>query len=310
MVIEVKDLVKRYKDKVVINHMDLEINEGEIFGLLGPNGSGKTTLINCLLNLVHYDNGQIRLFNQTMALHVNEIKRNIGIIMQDIGVYSELTVYENIDYFCSLYILDAYQRKQLVEEAIDFVKLDEYRNTYPKSLSGGLLRRLNIACGIAHKPKLIILDEPTLAIDVNMRQVILEGLKRLNREGSTILYTSHYMEEIESICSQIAIINKGKIIARGTKEALLGMIHTGEMIRTEIMELPDEIREGIKELPHVDRVSYDGELLEIRYTKGKNNLLMLLDYLSKQNIHVGNIENKIPTLNDVFLELTGDKLER
>ncbi|MBP3887430.1 MAG: ABC transporter ATP-binding protein [Cellulosilyticum sp.] len=310
MVIEVKDLVKRYKDKVVLNHMDLEINEGEIFGLLGPNGSGKTTFINCLLDLIHYDSGQIRLFNQTMALHANEIKRNIGVIMQDIGVYGELTVYENIDYFCSLYILDAYQRKQLVEEAIDFVKLNEYRHTYPKSLSGGLLRRLNIACGIAHKPKLIILDEPTLAIDVNMRHVILEGLKKLNREGSTILYTSHYMEEIESICSRIAIINKGRIIEKGSKEALLGMIHTGETIKIEVMELPHEIREGIKALAHVDRVSYDGELLEVRYTKGKNNLLMLLDYLSKQNIHVGNIENKIPTLNDVFLELTGDKLER
>ena len=310
MIIQVKDLVKCYKGKNVLNHINLEVNEGEIFGLLGPNGSGKTTFINCLLGMTTYEEGQIKLFDKLMEEQANEIKRNIGIVMQDIGVYEELTVYENIDYFCSLYILDRSKRMELVEEAINLLRLQEYRKAYPKTLSGGLLRRLNIACGIAHQPKLIILDEPTLAIDVNLRYVILEGLKELNRRGSTILYTSHYMEEIEAICSQIGIMNEGKIIARGSKEALLGMISVGETIKAEVLELPDEVKEGIKNLPHVEEVRYEDVILEVKYRKGKNNLLMLLDYLTKQEIHIGNIEDKMPTLNDVFLELTGNELAR
>lgn len=310
MIVEAKDVVKRYKDKVVLDHMNLEINQGEIFGLLGPNGSGKTTFINCLLNVIRYEGGHIKIFGKSMDGHANEIKRNIGVILQDIGVYGELTVYENIDYFCSLYIPEENKRKQLVEEAITFVRLEEHRDAYPKSLSGGLLHRLNIACGIAHQPKLIILDEPTLAIDVTMRHVILEGLKKLNKQGSTILYTSHYMEEIEAICSQIAIMNKGKVIARGSKEALLGMINIGETIKVEVMDLSSEIQEGIKGLPHVERIHYDGVVLEVRYKKGKNNLHLLLDYLTQHEIQIGNIQDKLPNLNDVFLELTGNELMR
>lgn len=310
MIIQVKDLVKRYKGKNVLNHMNLEVNEGEIFGLLGPNGSGKTTFINCLLGMTSYEEGQIKLFDKLMEEQANEIKRNIGIVMQDIGVYEELTVYENIDYFCSLYILDRSKRMELVEEAINLLRLQEYRKAYPKTLSGGLLRRLNIACGIVHQPKLIILDEPTLAIDVNLRYVILEGLKELNRRGSTILYTSHYMEEIEAICSQIGIINEGKIIARGSKEALLGMINVGETIKAEVLDLSEEVKQGIRKLPHVKEVRYEDVTLEVKYERGKNNLLILLDYLTKEGIHIGNIEDKMPTLNDVFLELTGSDLVR
>lgn len=310
MIIQVKDLVKRYKGKNVLNHMNLEVNEGEIFGLLGPNGSGKTTFINCLLGMASYEEGQIKLFDKLMEEQANEIKRNIGIVMQDIGVYEELTVYENIDYFCSLYILDDSKRIALVKEIINLLRLQDYKKAYPKTLSGGLLRRLNIACGIVHQPKLIILDEPTLAIDVNLRYVILEVLKELNRRGSTILYTSHYMEEIEAICSQIGIINEGKIIARGSKEALLGMINVGETIKAEVLELSEEVKQGIRKLPHVKEVRYEDVTLEVKYERGKNNLLILLDYLTKEGIHIGNIEDKMPTLNDVFLELTGNDLAR
>lgn len=310
MIIQVKDLVKRYKGKNVLNHMNLEVNEGEIFGLLGPNGSGKTTFINCLLGMASYEEGQIKLFDKLMEEQANEIKRNIGIVMQDIGVYEELTVYENIDYFCSLYIFDDSKRMALVEETINLLRLQDYRKAYPKTLSGGLLRRLNIACGIVHQPKLIILDEPTLAIDVNLRYVILEVLKELNRRGSTILYTSHYMEEIEAICSQIGIINEGKIIARGSKETLLGMINVGETIKAEVLDLSEEVKQGIRKLPHVKEVRYEDVTLEVRYERGKNNLLILLDYLTKEGIHIGNVEDKMPTLNDVFLELTGNDLAR
>ena len=192
-VIKIENLVKRYHELVALDHFNLEIEEGEIFGLLGPNGSGKTTTINCILSLLSYDKGSIQVFGKEMHPDSYDIKRQLGVVMQNVAVFDELTVYENIDYFCGLYVKDKTLRKQYVEEAIDFVGLNEFRKFYPKKLSGGLLRRLNIACGIAHKPKLIFLDEPTVAVDPQSRNKILEGILELNRQGATIIYTSYYM---------------------------------------------------------------------------------------------------------------------
>ena len=180
-IVKIENLVKRYGDIVALDHFNLDVKEGEVFGLLGPNGSGKTTAINCMLALLKYDRGSIRIMGQEMAPDNYDVKRQIGIVMQDVAVFEELSVHDNIDYFCSLYIQDKNRRKELVEEAIRFVGLEDYRKTYPKKLSGGLLRRLNIACGIAHKPRLIILDEPTVAVDPQSRNKILEGICELNR---------------------------------------------------------------------------------------------------------------------------------
>ena len=175
--IHIENLVKRYGDLVALNHLNLDIKEGEIFGLLGPNGSGKTTAINCLLSLLKYDKGEIYIFGQKMTPDNYEVKQQIGIVLQNVAVFDELTVSENIDYFCGLYIHDKNRRRELVEEAIQFAGLEDYRKTRPQKLSGGLLRRLNIACGIAHKPRLIILDEPTVAVDPQSRNKILEGIQ-------------------------------------------------------------------------------------------------------------------------------------
>ena len=219
-VVKIENLVKRYKELIALDHFNLEIQKGEIFGLLGPNGSGKTTTINCLLSLLKYDKGSIEIFGQPMTPDNYDIKRRIGIVMQNVAVFEELNVYENIDYFCGLYIKDKTLRRQYVEEAIEFAGLGEFVKFRPKKLSGGLLRRLNIACGIAHKPELIILDEPTVAVDPQSRNRILEGIVELNQKGATIIYTSHYMEEVEQICTRIAIMDKGKNIALGTSDEL------------------------------------------------------------------------------------------
>jgi ABC-2 type transport system ATP-binding protein len=226
-VVKVNNLVKRYGDLIALDHFNLEVREGEVFGLLGPNGSGKTTAINCILSLLKYDKGSVEVFGKPMQPDSYESKRNIGIVMQNVAVFNELTVKENISYFCGLYINDKKKCAELVEEAIHFVGLENYTKFYPKKLSGGLLRRLNIACGIAHKPKLIILDEPTVAVDPQSRNSILEGILDLNRQGATVIYTSHYMEEVEQICSRLAIMDKGKVIATGTTNELKGMIRTG-----------------------------------------------------------------------------------
>lgn len=308
MVINVKNLVKRYGDLIALDHFDLEVNEGEIFGLLGPNGSGKTTAINCILSLLKFDKGTIEIYDKPMSPDAYDIKRNIGIIMQNVAVFDELTVYENIDYFCGLYISDKNTRHELVEEAIDFVELNDFRKFYPKKLSGGLLRRLNIACGIAHKPKLIILDEPTVAVDPQSRNNILEGIKRLNREGATIVYTSHYMEEVEQICTRIAIMDKGRIIATGTNDELKGMINSGEKLTVEIFKMDNSILEGVRNLPHIISAEYNDNLLVAKSSRGKNNLIALMDYLKSKNVMVGKIYSEPPTLNDVFLEITGKEL--
>ena len=224
-VIEVKNLTKKYKELTAIDNLSFEVYEGEILGLLGPNGSGKSTTINCILSLLNYDKGDIKIFGENMTGTSYDIKSQIGVIFQDVAVFEELTVYENIDYFCGLYIKDKKIRKQYVEEAITFVELEEYKKFYPKKLSGGLLRRLNIACGIAHKPKLIFLDEPTVAVDPQSRNSILDGIKKLRDNGATIIYTTHYMEEVEILCDRIIIIDKGKIIAQGTTEDLKSIVN-------------------------------------------------------------------------------------
>ena len=307
-IVQIENLVKRYGNLVALDHLNLSISEGEVFGLLGPNGSGKTTAINCMLSLLKYDKGSIHIFGEEMRPDNYKVKQQIGIVLQNVAVFDELTVYENIDYFCGLYVPDKRKRKELVEEAITFTDLNDYRKMRPKKLSGGLLRRLNIACGIAHKPRLIIMDEPTVAVDPQSRNKILEGIQKLNEQGSTIIYTSHYMEEVEQICSRIAIIDHGHVLATGTCEELKNMIKTGETITIEAINLNPETLSEIRTMPNVFELTYEEQVLKIRLSGGKHNLISLLKYLGDHNISFGRVFSELPTLNDVFLEITGKEL--
>ena len=212
--VHIENLVKRYGDLTALNHLDLDIREGEIFGLLGPNGSGKTTAISCLLSLLKYDRGQVEIFGEEMKPDSYKIKEQIGIVLQNVAVFEELTVQENIDYFCGLYIRDKKRRKELVEEAIEFTGLEDFRKMHPRKLSGGLLRRLNIACGIAHKPRLIIMDEPTRGVDVGAKQEIYEYLNELAAQGLAILLISSDLPEVMGMSDRLLVIREGKIIGR------------------------------------------------------------------------------------------------
>ncbi len=307
-VIEVNNLVKRYKDLVALDHFSLTVKEGEIFGLLGPNGSGKTTTINCILALLTYDKGEIKVFGKQMKPTSYDIKKDIGVVMQNVAVFDELNVYDNIDYFCGLYIKDKETRKKYVEEAIEFVGLGDYKKFLPKKLSGGLLRRLNIACGIAHKPKLIFFDEPTVAVDPQSRNKILEGIRKLNEDGATIVYTSHYMEEVEQLCSRILIMDKGKQIAIGTKDELKRIIKNTETIIIEVLDISSEHIDGLKKLPHVYDAEYSDGKLSLYYSGGKHNIIRVMDYFKEHDIPFGRVITELPTLNDVFLEITGKEL--
>lgn len=307
-IVEVKKLTKRYKKLTAIDNLSFEIKEGEILGLLGPNGSGKSTTINCLLSLLKFETGSIKIFGKEMKPDSYDIKREIGVIFQEVAVFEELTVYDNIDYFCGLYIKDKELRKKYVEDAINLVGISEFKKFYPKQLSGGLLRRLNIACGIAHKPKLIFLDEPTVAVDPQSRNNILDGIKKLRNEGATILYTTHYMEEVEMICDRIIILDKGKILAEGTSDELKKLANIEEKITVEVDEISNDNIEAIKKFKTVDAVSLNRNILMITYKKGKDNLGELTDYLKENKIKYNKIFSERPTLNDVFLELTGKEL--
>lgn len=243
-----------------------------------------------------------------MTPNAYDIKKELGVIFQEVAVFNELTVYENIDYFCGLYIKDKTTRKQYIDEAIELVGLEDFRKFYPKQLSGGLLRRLNIACGIAHKPKLIFLDEPTVAVDPQSRNNILDGIKKLRDRGATIVYTTHYMEEVEILCDRIIILDKGKILAQGTADELKELAKIEEKVTVEMNNLQEAQLERIKKLKNVDEVNYSENSLVITYQKGENNLGELIDYLKKENIGYNKIYSERPTLNDVFLELTGKEL--
>lgn len=307
-VIEVKNLTKEYKNLKAIDDLSFEVYEGEILGLLGPNGSGKSTTINCILSLLNFSEGNIKIFGKEMKPNAYDIKKDLGVIFQEVAVFEELTVYENIDYFCGLYIKDKKIRKQYIDEAIELVGLEEFRKFYPKQLSGGLLRRLNIACGIAHKPKLIFLDEPTVAVDPQSRNNILDGIKKLRDNGATIIYTTHYMEEVEILCDRIIILDKGKILATGTADELKKKAKIEEKVTIEIPDLKDEIIEKVKRLENVDKVNHQVNELVITYKKGNNNLGELTEFLKKENVIYHKIYSERPTLNDVFLELTGKEL--
>lgn len=243
-----------------------------------------------------------------MKPHSYDIKAKIGVIFQEVGVFEELTVYDNIDYFCGLYVKDKETRKKYIKDAIELVGLEEFKKFYPKQLSGGLLRRLNIACGIAHKPELIFLDEPTVAVDPQSRNNILDGIKKLRDDGATIIYTTHYMEEAEILCDRIIILDKGQILVQGTSDELKKKANIEEKITVEINNIENNKIEEIKKFGNVDNLSLNMNTLVVTYKKGKNNLGELIDYLKDNKVTYNKIFSERPTLNDVFLELTGKEL--
>lgn len=306
--IEVRGLVKRYKDLTAVDNLDLDVKKGRILGLLGPNGSGKSTTINCILSLLKKDSGSVKIYGKEMSPNAYDIKEKIGVVFQDVGVYDELTVYENIDYFCGLYIRDKEERKKLIQRTLDLVGLDDFVEFKPKKLSGGLLRRLNIACGIAHRPEIIILDEPTVAVDPQSRNNILEGIKRLNEEGSTIIYTSHYMDEVDFLCDDIVIIDKGKVIAKGTSSELKDMIEVNEKISFVADNLPETVVGKLKNMDHIIDFSYKDGTCRMTFSKSREKLLSLVKILTDANVNYRSINVEKPSLNDVFLELTGKDL--
>lgn len=308
MIVEIKNLVKRYKDFIAVDNLSLSIREGEIFGLLGPNGAGKTTTINTILGLSKKDSGDVKIFGKSMDKDEVEIKRNIGVVPQNIAVFNDLTAYENVEFFGRLYGLRGNLLKERVEEALEFTGLLDRKKDYPAKYSGGMQRRLNIACAIVHKPKLIIMDEPTVGIDPQSRNHILDSVRKLNKSGSTVIYTSHYMEEIEELCTDITIMDNGKIIASGSKEDLKSLVALEEKLTLTIANVNYTMVEQIKSISGVKDCILGGRNLTVISQKGSKNLSRIIDSVNNSNSEIIGIDVEKPSLEGVFLTLTGRKL--
>ena len=227
IILRTKDLTKKYQNKVVVDGLNLEIRKGEIFGLLGPNGAGKSTTMNMVCSIVRPTAGTVELLGKNPWKQKKEVIHKIGYIPQELAIHGNLKAWENVELFTSLYGIKGDALKKTVEESLAYVGLLEKRNEFAKNFSGGMKRRLNIACAIGHNPDLLIFDEPTVGIDPQSRNFILEKIKESNQKGATVIYTSHYMEEVEAICSRIAIMDNGKVIACGTSEELKKMVTNG-----------------------------------------------------------------------------------
>ncbi len=224
VILRTKDLTKKYQNKVVVDSLNLEIREGEIFGLLGPNGAGKSTTMNMVCSIVRPTVGTIELMGKNLWKSKRELTHRIGYIPQDLAIHGKLKAWENVELFASLYGIKGAELKKAVEESLRCVGLWEKKNEFAKNFSGGMKRRLNIACAIGHHPDLLIFDEPMVGIDPQSRNFMLERIKEFNQNGATVVYTSHYMEEVEAICTRIAIMDSGKVIACGTSRELKHMV--------------------------------------------------------------------------------------
>lgn len=301
-------VVKRYKDVIALDHFSFQAKENEIIGLLGPNGCGKTTAINCMLSLLKFDQGTIELFGEPVNPNNNKTKRRIGIVPQELAIFDKLNVVENIDFYCGLYVTNKAERKQLVNEAIAFVGLEKYRKFVPKQLSGGLKRRLNIACGIAHKPEILFLDEPTVAVDAQSRNFILEGVKKMKEQGTTVIYTTHYLEEAEDLCDSFVIMDNGRNVANGTLDELQKSISTTESITVKFITEDDTLVSSLKQIPHVNQVLKSQDKYSIQFDKNHNNLANLIRFIEDNSLTYTEIASEQPSLSSIFLELTGKEL--
>jgi len=308
-IVKMEQVIKKFGDVTAVDKVSLEIEEGEIFGLLGPNGAGKSTAINMITGLLTIDKGSISIYGKDVRKDKMTTKSCVGIVPQDIAIYEDLTSLENVKFFASLYGLRGKMLEEAALEALEFTGLSEKKNQFPKNFSGGMKRRLNIACAIAHKPKLIIMDEPTVGIDPQSRNHILQSVKKLNEMGSTIIYTSHYMEEVEEICTRIAIMDHGKVIALGTCMELENMINDRDVVVVTVSEPASRVDENsIREIPGVENVDVGENTVKITSAKEVTNLDKIIQYFIKNRFTIKSVESKTPDLETVFLSLTGRKL--
>ncbi|WP_028561550.1 ABC transporter ATP-binding protein [Paenibacillus pinihumi] len=307
--ISFKDVVKKYDMNISVNHLSLSIEEGEIFGLLGPNGAGKSTSIHLLAGLLKADSGEITVEGISVDRQPREVKKRIGLVPQELAIYESLTARENVTFFARLYGLRGKLLRDRVSEALEFVGLGERGGNKPSGFSGGMKRRLNIACAITHRPKVIIMDEPTVGIDPQSRNHILESVRTLNKLGSTIIYTSHYMEEVEAISTRVGIVDRGRLIASGTKEELGRQSGQKEKLIIETDTIAEAAIREMHDHPRVEAVQkLENGTLELYLQDARTYVQDILFILGKHRMNLLKLQRDEPDLETLFLQLTGRTL--
>ncbi len=307
-VIEVNSLIKRYGNRVAVKGISFSVREGEIFGLLGPNGAGKTTTISILATLLPLDEGKVTICGYDLAREANRIKPLIGFVPQELALYPTLSAWDNLAFFGRIYGLHGKALKERINAVLDLVGLRDRARDAVRTFSGGMKRRLNIAAGLIHQPRILFLDEPTVGVDPQSRNFIFEHIERLKAEGMTIIYTTHYMEEAERLCDRVAIMDEGRILALDTPKGLIGLLGGG-VIHMEVSEdRIEDLLPAIRSLPHVQAVSSQGRRLKVEASASRPALLELIELCNTRDVPIFSLEVLEPNLESVFLHLTGKRL--
>lgn len=307
--LEVVNLSKKFKQKTVVNGIDFYINQGETVGLMGPNGAGKSTTISMIASLLEPSGGDILLYDKSILKDPKPLRKILGVVPQEIALYPELSALENLHFFARINKLKGAELKQRVEEVLELIGLSDRRKDLVKTFSGGMKRRLNIGAALIHNPELVIMDEPTVGIDPQSRNYILEAVRKLNKEKNmSVLYTSHYMEEIEFLCDRVYIMDHGEIIASGTQDEVKGILSTENTVEVKLERHSDPFVEQLRQHEGISSVSVNDAALTIIAPKNVNIFTIIYPISESLGIQFQSIEVKTPTLEDVFLHLTGRKL--
>lgn len=310
--LSVQNLVKNYGDFCAVDDLSFSVGEREIFGLLGPNGAGKSTTMNVITSLCDFGKGSVTVDGMDIVKDKEKVRRFIGMVPQEIALYPFLNADENVKFFASLYGLKGKELNSAAREALEFVGLSDRAKMKPKKMSGGMKRRLNIACGIAHHPKLIIMDEPTVGVDAQSREHILGSIKTLRERGATVIYTSHYMNEVEDICDRIAIIDHGKFVACGTEQELISMVSDSKALKisTEVRaNFPaDDLISEFSMLPNVKKARIDNGEIILEINASCKDFTLFLEHIQKRGLPICGITSESMNLEDVFIALTGREL--
>ena len=307
MIASMKNVVKRYGDTLALDHLNLNVMEGEILGLLGPNGAGKTTAIRTLCGLIDADSGETTVMGHRQSIKNLEARREIGLVTQEITVFTDLTAVENLRYFGGLYGLRGAELAANVNEMLAFVGLSDRAKKRPGTFSGGMQRRLNIACALVHKPKLVIMDEPTVGIDPQSRNHILESVKNIAKNGTTVIYTTHYMEEVQAICDRISIMDMGRVITEGTLDELVGRIQHEQKVHLTALIPSDALTADLQAIAGVKHVAANGNQYVITSASESGNVSRIMEIAQRHGGVTSFTESK-PNLENVFLTLTGKNL--
>ena len=307
--IQVKNVVKRFKDKNVVDNISFDVVEGEVFGLIGPNGAGKSTLINIMTGLWESSSGDVEIGGYSIKKQPLKVKEQIGLVPQEVALVESVTAYDNLEFFGSLYGLKGSVLKERINEALELTGLEGKRKEKIKKFSGGMKRRLNIAAAIMHRPRILIMDEPTVGIDPQSRNHIFEFTKKLNKENkTTVIYTSHYMEEVELLCSKVFIIDLGKEVAYGSKQSIKTMLGDESTVRLQLDNYKGELLLKLKGLDGVRECTGEEDCVKL-LVEGKNfKLNQLIRLIEDNSVRLRGINLEEPSLEEVFLSITGKKL--